>query len=143
MWIKWKRRGRKVLPALEDKNLEKNLEEIDKRWLELDRSKKRGQKAFEKVWIVWWTHEKSFFKKHSDWLSISRKLDSIDQKSLLIDLTPIEHRSSQVVCNKKFYRIFDRLSNKFDRSIKNLEKADFWKTEHFNVDNPQNTLFYE
>ena len=32
LWIKWKKKGKKVLPALEDKNLEKILEENDKNW---------------------------------------------------------------------------------------------------------------
>ena len=60
MWIKWTGNGRKVLPAQEDKNLEKNLEENDKKSLELDLSKReREQKAFWKVWIKWRTCEKS------------------------------------------------------------------------------------
>ena len=35
-----------VLPAQEDKNLEENLRENDKKSLELDRSKVESQKAF-------------------------------------------------------------------------------------------------
>ena len=29
------------------------------------------------------------------------------------------------------------------RSIESLEKSDFWKTEHFNAETPQSTLFYK
>ena len=46
MWIKWKGKGRKVLLAQEDKNLEKNLEENDKKSLELDLSKRERAKGF-------------------------------------------------------------------------------------------------
>ena len=46
MWIKWKGKGGKVLPAQEDKNLEKNLEENDKKSLELDLSKRERAKGF-------------------------------------------------------------------------------------------------
>ena len=46
MWIKWKGKGRKVLLAQEDKNLEKNLEENDKNSLEPDLSKRERAKGF-------------------------------------------------------------------------------------------------
>ena len=46
--IKLKRNGKKVLPVLDDKNLEKNLEEKDKKSLELDRLKRESKKLFEK-----------------------------------------------------------------------------------------------
>ena len=46
MKLNQKRKGRMVLPALDDKNLEKNLKENDKKLImNLDRSK-RVRKAF-------------------------------------------------------------------------------------------------
>ena len=43
---KKKRKGKIVLSAQEDKNLEENLRENDKKSLELDRLKVESQKAF-------------------------------------------------------------------------------------------------
>ena len=44
--LKKGRKGKIVLPAQEDKNLEENLRENDKKSLELDRTKVESQKAF-------------------------------------------------------------------------------------------------
>ena len=82
------------------------------------------------------------FKKLSIRFSIDRKLDSIDRKSHSIDLALIKQWSSLENSNQVFYRNFDRLSNRFDRS-KNLEKSIFWKTKHFNAETPQSIMFYE
>ena len=46
MKLNQKRKGRMVLPVLEDKNLEENLRENDKKSLGLDRLKVESQKAF-------------------------------------------------------------------------------------------------
>ena len=56
--------------------------------------------------------------------------------SVSIDRASIKYQSCQADSNKKFKRIFDR-------SIENLENSNFWKTEHFNVETSQSTLFYE
>ena len=74
-------RGKRVLPALKDKNLWKILRENDKSWLDLDRSKRESEKVFEKIWIVKNTWRKVVFKKLSEQFSIDLKTDSIDQKS--------------------------------------------------------------
>ena len=83
-------RGKRVLPALKDKNLWKILRENDKSWLDLDRSKRESQKVFEKVWILKNTWRKHVFKKPSDRFSIDKKRGLIDRKLVLIDLAPIE-----------------------------------------------------
>ena len=69
------------------------------------------------------------FKKLSMRFLIDRKLDSIDQKLDLIDrklysIDPkaIEQRSKLSGSNQNFNRIFDRSSNRFDRSK-------IWKTK--------------
>ena len=119
---KWKREGIKVLPAQEDKNLEKKLEENNKKitWTGSveERKPKSFLKSFEKVKNTW---KACFFKKIknkklSDRFSIGQKLDSIDRKSHSIDLASIKQRSSQADSNQVFYRNFDRSSNRFDRS---------------------------
>ena len=46
---KMKRNGRKVLPAQEDKNLEKNLEENDKKYLNQIGRRERAKSFFEKL----------------------------------------------------------------------------------------------
>ena len=46
MRLNQKRKGKIVLPIQEDKNLEENLRENDKKLLELDQSKVESQKAF-------------------------------------------------------------------------------------------------
>ena len=112
---KWKRRGKRVLPALEDKNLWKFLRENDKSWLDLDRLKRESQKVFEKVWIVKNTWRKHVFKKLSKQFSIDRKIDSIDQKLNSINPKAIEHRSSQADSNQILIAIFDQSRNRFDR----------------------------
>ena len=56
--------------------------------------------------------------------SINRATGSVDQKIVLIDPTSIEHRSSQVDSNLKFYRIFNQSSNSFDW-------LKIWKTQIF------------
>ena len=44
--------------------------------------------------------------------------------SVSIDRASIEYQTSQADCNQSFYRIFDRSSNKFDRSK-------IWKNQTF------------
>ena len=74
MWINWKRRAKKVLPALEDKDTWEKLGRKRQNRLRLDRLSKNSQKAFEKIWIEWRTRErKIFLKTHStnfDWSKI-------------------------------------------------------------------------
>ena len=117
------------------KENDKNLTWI---WIGL----REREKSFLKSLKMWRTHEKAFFKKLSEQFSIGRKLDSINRKSHSIDPASIELRSSQANSNQVFYRNFDRSSNKFDR-LKIWKKSNFWKTEHFNAETPQNTMFYE
>ena len=121
---KWKMKGKKVLLALEDKNLWKFLRENDKSWLDLDRLKRESQKVFEKVWIVKNTWRKYVFEKLSERFSIDQQIDSIDRKLNLINPTVIKHRSNQVDSNQNFNHIFDRSKNKFNWSK-------IWKTQFF------------
>ena len=88
---KWKRRGIKVLPALDDKNPWRNLGENDKNlsW-NLRPIEEREGEAFESFEIVFEHVRNKVLKKISIRFSIDRKLDSIDWKSLSIDPTTIE-----------------------------------------------------
>ena len=74
LWIKSKKKGKKVLLALEDKKLEKILEENDKLCWDWIGRARAVKKTFEKVWKVWITRErKVFLKTHwpiFDWLKI-------------------------------------------------------------------------
>ena len=106
---------------MKTKTLEK---ENDKNALDWISREKTVRGVFEKVWKVWRTHKKLLFKTLTDWFSIGRKLDSIDRKLNLINQASIEHQSSQADSNQSFYRIFDRLSNRFDR-------PKIWKNETF------------
>ena len=104
---KCKRKGKKVLPALEEKNLAKILEENDKKLLwPLDRSN-REKTCFEKFEIVFEQVRNSVFQKTLytifDWLKIrfdQSKMPSIDPKV-------IEHRSKHTKPNQNFNRNFD------------------------------------
>ena len=58
---------------------------------------------------------------------IDRKLDSINRKLHSIDPEAIERRSKRLGSNQNFNLIFDRLSNRFDRSK-------IWKTQYFEKD---------
>ena len=74
--IKCKRKGKKDLSALEDKNLGKIPEENDKKSLvEPSQVKERERGKFEKFWKspIW------LFKKHVSWVSIDWKTASIDR----------------------------------------------------------------
>ena len=113
---KWKRRSKKVVPALEDKNPWRNLRENDKNndWKPwpIEEREKSVLKKFESDW----THENSKFLKILyaifDWLKIrfnQSKMPSIDPEA-------IEQRSKRSDSNQNFNRIFDQLSNKFDWS---------------------------
>ena len=99
---KWKRKGKKVLRALQDKNPRRNLRENDKNllWI-LDRSK-RERKAFEKFEKVLNTWKANGFKKLSVRFSIDRKIDLIEWKLHSIDLTMIKHQSNQADSNQFF-----------------------------------------
>ena len=92
---KCKRKGKKVLLALEEKNLAKFLEENDKNLIwTLDWSKREREELFEKVWKWLNMWKTKVLKKLSIRFLIDRKLGSIDRKSLSIDLTTIEtHRA--------------------------------------------------
>ena len=61
--------------------------------------------------------------------------------SVAIDWESIEHQSSQADSNQKI--LIAILIDLKTGSIESLEKLDFWKTEHFNAETPQNTLFYK
>ena len=80
-----------------------------------------SEKGFEKVKSM---RRENLFLKITVSISIGWKLDLIDRKTVSADLALIEHRLSQADSNLKFYRIFDRSSNKFDRSK-------IWKTQIF------------
>ena len=104
---KWKKKGIKVLPALEDKNLAKESEENDKNFLWLLNRLKRERIEFEKFWKSD-EHVKtqSFWKTLYaifDWLKI--RFDRLKIPS--IDPIAIEHRSKQKEPNQIFNRNFD------------------------------------
>ena len=75
-------------------------------------------------WINRGENSEKGFEKLTVRISIGRKLDSIDQKIVLINPASIEHRLSQANSNLNFYRIFDWSSNSFDQSK-------IWKTQFF------------
>ena len=56
------------------------------------------------------------FKKLSMRFSIDQKLDLIDRKLHSIDPKAIKQRSKRSGSNQNFNHIFDRSSNRFDRS---------------------------
>ena len=77
--------------------------------------------SLKKVKSTW---RENLFKKITVWILIGQKLNLIDRKIVSINLALIEHRSNQTNSNLNFYLIFDRSSNKFDRSK-------IWKTQIF------------
>ena len=89
---KCKRKGKRVLSALEEKNLAKELEENDKK---LDWSLDRSKRERESVWKVSWTRETQVFLKNS--LYDSRLIENAS-----IDPVSIEHRSKQTEANQRF-----------------------------------------
>ena len=89
---KCKRKGKRVLSALEEKNLAKELEENDKK---LDWSLDRSKRERESVWKVSWTRETQVFLKNSLYDSRLIENDSIDPVSF-------EHRSKQTEANQRF-----------------------------------------
>ena len=96
-----------VLPAQEDKNLEENSRESDKKiGLNLDRSKRERERERESAfWKVLNSeeHVKNLtFKRLSKWFSIDRKTGSIDRKLHSIDPESIKHWSSQTDSNQIF-----------------------------------------
>ena len=77
---KCKRKGKRVLSALEEKNLAKELAENDKKnliWALTNWIESEFLKTF---WKVSWTCENQVFKKLSIRFSIDRKLGSINRK---------------------------------------------------------------
>ena len=114
-----KERVKETYSSLKTKTLEEFEEEKNKNDLDSIRWEKTVRGVFEKVWKVWRTLEKLLFKTLTNRFSISRKLASINQAS-------IEHQSSQADSNQSFYRIFDRSSNRFNRSK-------IWKNENFEM----------
>ena len=87
----WKRKGRIVLPVLEDKNSWEKLREHDKKiGLNLEQSKRERKSAFWKV-LNNEEHMKNLsFKKLFEQFSIDRKTSSIDRKLHSIDRASIE-----------------------------------------------------
>ena len=142
---KWKRKGVKVLPALEDKNLAKESEENDKNLLwPLDRSK-RERIMFQKFWKCDEHVKLKVFKKKKKTLSVIfdwSKIRFDRLKMPLIDPIAIDHRSKHTEPNQIFNRNFDRSRNRFDRS-KFWKKPIFWKTKQFYAETPQSIVFYE
>ena len=66
----------------------------------------------------------------------------IENFLVLIDRALIEYQSSQPEARLEKSGIF-RLIENHTWSIENLEKPKFWKTEQFNAETPQSTIFYE
>ena len=62
--------------------------------------------------------------------------------SISIDARSIKYQSSQVDSNQNFKSQFQSVEQQV-RSIENLEKSVFLKTEHSNAETPQSTLYYE
>ena len=89
---KCKRKGKRVLSALEEKNLAKELEENDKK---LDWSLDRSKRERESVWKVSWTRETQVFLKNS--LYDSRLIENAS-----IDPVSIEYRSKQTEVDQRF-----------------------------------------
>ena len=110
---KWKRKGNKVLPALEEKNLAKFWRKTTKKfplnpWLIEER-----EKSFWKFWNSVWTHEKQSFLKNLymifDWSKIR-----FDRSKITFDWSNSDRVGSD--SKQNFNRIFDRSRNRFDRS---------------------------
>ena len=62
--------------------------------------------------------------------------------SISIGRASIDYQLSQADSNQKFLSQFRSVERQI-RSIENLENSIFWKTEHFNAETPQSTMFYE
>ena len=129
---KCKRKGKKVLLALEEKNLAKFLEENDKNLIwTLDWSKREREELFEKVWKWLNTWKTKVLKKLSIRFLINRKLGLINRKSLSIDPTENEtHRAKP-----KFQLQFQSVKKQV-RSIEILKKTIFWKTKQVYAETP-------
>jgi len=127
---------------LKTKSLRKFRKKMTKKGLVWIGQRRTGKELLKRIWKVWeHVKESSFFKKLTDRFLIDRKTDSIGQKSYWIDPTSIENWSSQADSNLILSHF--RLVEQQVRSFENLEKTNFWKTEHFNAETPQSTLFYK
>ena len=125
MKVNGKKRGKRVLPVYEDKNIAKESEENDKKLIgSLNRSKREREKSFWKSLKVTKHVKIQGFKKPFMRFSIDWKLYSIDQKLHSIDPEAVEQRSKQSGSNQNFNCIFDQSKNSFDRSK-------IWKTQFF------------
>ena len=81
--------------------------------------------------------------KHK-WCMKKNLVKNLKTEKFLVSIgrASIEHQSSYADSNQKFLSRF-RLVKQQIQSIENLEKSIFWKTEHFNAETPQSTMFYE
>ena len=138
---KWKKRGKKVLSALEDKNPWRNLRENDKNsdlkpW-PIEEREKSVLKKFESDW----TREKNFLKKTLytifDWSKVRFDRSKVPS----IDPEPIEQQSNWSDSNQNFNHIFD-WSKTYSIDWKS-GKHNFWKTWQFYAKTPQSIVFYE
>ena len=131
---KWKRRGKKVLLALDDKTLKKIWRKTTKILLWCLDWSNRERKSFKKVWIVKNMWETKVYKTlytifdclkiRFDWL----KIPSIDPKT-------IKNRSKHTEPNQNFNCNFDQSRNRFDR-LKFWKKQFFEKTKQFYAETP-------
>ena len=136
---KWKRRGKSVLPKLEDKNPWKFLRENDKKLpLNLDRSKRERERTFEKVWIVI-EHVKNLWFKKNLWTIFDWSKNRFDRSKITFNWSRT-NRAKQIQNKILIVISIGRETGLIDW---NSGKTKFWKTKHFNAETPQSTIYYE
>ena len=106
-------------------------------------SRAREVKAlFKNVWTVWWTRDRKTFSK-THWPIFDWSKNRFDRSKITFDWSSINWVAIEPGRFKpSFLSQFWSVEQQV-RSIENLEKSIFWKTEHFNAKTLQSTIFYE
>ena len=125
-----KRKGKRDLLMLEDKNPWEICGRKRQKRLRLDRSKKSSEKS---VWKV--LERMKNTKENSNCSNFNRSKLSFDWSS--INWAPIEPGRFKPNFILQFRSIEQQL-----RLTENLEKLDFWKTKQFYAETTQNTIFH-
>ena len=123
MKINRKRKGGIVLPVYEDKNLWKFFRENDKKWLELDRSKRESQKVLKKFEIVMNTWKTYDFKK-TFWTIFDCSKNKFDQLKITFDWSSSDRASIQL---SKFKPNFN---HNFNQSKDRFYRLKIWKKQN-------------
>ena len=132
MWINWKRRVKRDLLVQEDKNtwkIEAENQQKNLDWIG------RGEKVRKSLkWSI-------FYK--SQLLNFDYSKIRFDRSKNIFDWSSINQASIEPNrFRPKFLLHFQSVERQI-QLIENLEKSNFWKTKHLNVETSQSTKFHE